>query len=162
MSKYAGMAFALLLVSLLSVAQTQTITGHLLDDKGYPIAGATIKVKNTNRSTISDAAGHFSIEASETAILSITSIGFQQTEIRAGDPAIRQLRLEHAESSLDSVLVTTALGIKRTRNSLPYATQQVSAEDLNRTPNTNFLDNLSGLFGITSDNDDCCTPVRQC
>jgi len=47
-------------------------------------------------------------------------------------------------ASLDSVLVTTALGIKRTRNSLPYATQQVSVAELNRTPATNFLNNLSG------------------
>lgn len=45
---------------------------------------------------------------------------------------------------LDSVLVTTALGIRRTRNSLPYATQQVTAGELNRTPNTNFINNLSG------------------
>ncbi len=47
-------------------------------------------------------------------------------------------------NNLDSVFVTTALGIKRSRNSLPYATQQVSAAELNRTPNTNFINNLSG------------------
>jgi TonB-linked SusC/RagA family outer membrane protein len=46
--------------------------------------------------------------------------------------------------SLDSVQVTTALGIKRSRNSLPYATQQISGAELNRTPNTNFVNNLSG------------------
>lgn len=144
MSKYAGMAFALLLASLLSLAQTTTINGRILDDKGEPIAGATIRVRNTNGSTASDAEGRFSINASPEAVLKITSIGFQPVEIRAGDPAITHLTLQHAEGSLDSVLVTTALGIRRTRNSLPYATQQVSAEDLNRTPNTNFLDNLSG------------------
>ena len=47
-------------------------------------------------------------------------------------------------NNLDSVFVTTALGIKRSRNSLPYATQQVSAAELNSTPNTNFINNLSG------------------
>jgi outer membrane receptor protein involved in Fe transport len=47
-------------------------------------------------------------------------------------------------NNLDSVFVTTALGIKRSRNSLPYATQQVTAAELNRTPNTNFINNLSG------------------
>lgn len=138
------MAFALLLASLLSLAQTQTINGRLLDNKGEPIPGATIKVKNSSQSTISDAQGHFSLTVSPDAILQLTSIGFQRIEIRAGDPAITHLTLQHAEGSLDSVLVTTALGIRRTRNSLPYATQQVSAEELNRTPNTNFLDNLSG------------------
>jgi TonB-linked SusC/RagA family outer membrane protein len=144
MSKHAGMAFALLLVSLLSVAQTQPINGRLLDDQQTPIVGATIRVKNKNRSTISDAQGRFTIAASPQDILQITSIGFQPVEIRAGDATITHLVLQHAEGSLDSVLVTTALGIRRTRNSLPYATQQVSAEELNRTPSTNFLDNLSG------------------
>lgn len=57
--------------------------------------------------------------------------------------------------TLDSVVVTTALGIKRTRNSLPYATQQISAGELNRTPNTNFINNLSGKIAglqITASN----------
>jgi TonB-linked SusC/RagA family outer membrane protein len=155
MRKYAGMAFALLLAGLLSTAQTRTITGRLVDDKNEPIAGATINVKNTNQSTISDIQGRFSIDAAADAILKITFIGFEPVETKATDPALTHLTLRRNTGSLDTVLVTTALGIRRTRNSLPYATQQVSAEDLNRTPNTNFVDNLSGKVAglqITSSN----------
>ena len=61
MSKHAGMAFALLLASLLSLAQAQTINGRLFDNKGEPIPGVTIKVKNGSQSTISDAQGHFTM-----------------------------------------------------------------------------------------------------
>ncbi|MGA9211471.1 SusC/RagA family TonB-linked outer membrane protein [Kaistella sp.] len=41
-------------------------------------------------------------------------------------------------------VVVTALGIKREKKSLGYATQEVKGEDVNKNPTTNFLNNLSG------------------
>ncbi|MGI9580848.1 SusC/RagA family TonB-linked outer membrane protein [Chryseobacterium sp. RRHN12] len=41
-------------------------------------------------------------------------------------------------------VVVTALGIKREKRSLGYATQEVKGEDVNKNPTTNFLNNLSG------------------
>jgi TonB-linked SusC/RagA family outer membrane protein len=144
MSKYAGMAFALLLAGFLATAQTHTINGRLLDENGNPIPGATIKARNGQQFAVADDQGRFAIAISQTVTFYITSIGFQPVEIRSDDPALGHLTLVHASGSLDSIFVTTALGIRRTRNSLPYATQQLSAEELNRTPNTNFVDNLAG------------------
>ena len=64
------------------------------------------------------------------------------------------ISVSRASSSLDEVVVT-ALGIRRSRNSLPYSTQQVSAEELNRVPTTNVVNNLAGKVAglqITSEN----------
>lgn len=41
-------------------------------------------------------------------------------------------------------VVVTALGIKREKKSLGYATQEVKGEDVNKNPTPNFLNNLSG------------------
>lgn len=41
-------------------------------------------------------------------------------------------------------VVVTALGIKREKKALGYATQEVKGEDVNKNPTTNFLNNLSG------------------
>jgi hypothetical protein len=41
-------------------------------------------------------------------------------------------------------VVVTALGIKREKKSLGYATQSIKAEDVNRVPTANFTSNLSG------------------
>lgn len=41
-------------------------------------------------------------------------------------------------------VVVTALGIKREKKSLGYATQEVKGEAINKNPTTNFLNNLSG------------------
>ena len=144
MSKYAGMAIALLLAGFLVFGQTHLINGRILDENGNPIPGATIRARNGQQFAISDDQGRFTISLSQTVTLFISSIGFQPVEIRSDDRALGRLTLVHATGSLDSIFVTTALGIRRTRNSLPYATQQLNADELNRTPNTNFVDNLAG------------------
>ena len=41
-------------------------------------------------------------------------------------------------------VVVTALGIKREKKSLGYATQSIESEDITRTPTANFTSNLSG------------------
>ncbi|SHE56032.1 SusC/RagA family TonB-linked outer membrane protein [Chryseobacterium sp. OV279] len=41
-------------------------------------------------------------------------------------------------------VVVTALGIKREKRSLGYATQEVKGDAVNKNPTTNFLNNLSG------------------
>ena len=41
-------------------------------------------------------------------------------------------------------VVVTALGIKREKKALGYATQSVSAEDITKSPSANFTSNLSG------------------
>jgi len=41
-------------------------------------------------------------------------------------------------------VVVTALGIKREKKSLGYASQEVKGDDVNKNPTTNFLNNLSG------------------
>jgi len=41
-------------------------------------------------------------------------------------------------------VVVTALGIRREKKSLGYATQSIESEDITKTPTANFTSNLSG------------------
>lgn len=41
-------------------------------------------------------------------------------------------------------VVVTALGITRNKNVLPYATQTITADEVSKTGNSNFVDGLSG------------------
>jgi len=41
-------------------------------------------------------------------------------------------------------VVVTALGIRRTRNQLPYAAQQISGDEVSKERTSNFIQNLSG------------------
>ena len=58
----------------------QTITGRVTDAaSGNPLAGATVAVKNTKRTTTSDADGNFSISVlNEKSILVISFIGYTE------------------------------------------------------------------------------------
>ena len=63
-------------------------------------------------------------------------------EIAATTKVINLTMYESAQELKE--VVVTALGIKRERKALGYATQQVKGEDVSDTPVTNFADALSG------------------
>jgi TonB-linked SusC/RagA family outer membrane protein len=133
----------LLLGIVHATAQTRTYSGRIVDSAGAPVEGASIALKGGTRGTISNAQGNFSISAQQGGTLVISAINFATQEIRLGDQTNISVVLFRAESQLNEVVVT-ALGLRRSRNSLPYATQQVSGADISRTPTTNFVNNLSG------------------
>lgn len=134
----------LLLIAGTAFSQNRDISGKITDETGAPVAGATITIKGRGHGVAADARGDFSITANPGDILVFSAINTIPVEIRVDGRTVIAVTLNHSSGSLDSVMVTTALGIRRTRNSLPYATQQVSAQELNRTPSTNFVNNLSG------------------
>lgn len=74
------MTFIALFFSL-SVRAQQAINGTLRSSSGEPVSAATITVKGTNKSVISDDNGKFSINAPIGGTLIISSVGFQNREI---------------------------------------------------------------------------------
>ncbi len=140
------------MLSMLATAQKNTISGKITDEKGEPVPFATITIKGTHRSVSADQTGIFTLDAPQGTILLISATGFGIKEVTARENGVAYSLV--SRNNLQEVVVT-ALGIKRSRNSLPYATQQISGEEINRTPTTNFVDNLSGKVAglqITSSN----------
>ncbi len=139
------------LFGLVTLAQN-VITGKITDERGEPVPFASVRIKNTKQAALADQNGNFTLKGGQGVILIITATGFDQLETAANeDGASYNLKSKEA---LKEVIVT-ALGIKRSKNSLPYATQQISGSEVNRTLNTNFVDNLSGKVAglqITSSN----------
>ncbi len=52
------------LVVQMALAQTQTITGTVVDDTGLPLPGASVVIKGTSTGTSTDFDGNFSLNAS--------------------------------------------------------------------------------------------------
>jgi TonB-linked SusC/RagA family outer membrane protein len=134
---------ALLLCSMLTIAQQKTITGRVVDPQGQPVSFATVKIKGAKGGVSADADGNFSIKVSPSQTLIITGTGIAAKEVPVGQDAVLNIQVARSNSNLDEVVVT-ALGVKRSRNSLPYAAQQISGDEVNKTVTTNFVDNLSG------------------
>lgn len=138
------LVFALLLLcsSVIVQAQLKNITGQVKDSKGNPVPFANITLKGTNTVVASDENGNFKIEVPADASLIISSAGFAEQEIKVGTQTSLVITLQ-TQGNLQEVVVT-ALGIRRTRNQVPYAAQQISGDEVSKARTSNFLQNLSG------------------
>ncbi|OQP60521.1 SusC/RagA family TonB-linked outer membrane protein [Niastella vici] len=141
---------SLLLWGILSVflsgtsafAQTAKVTGTVLSKRsGEPIVGATITVKKTSRSAVSDMNGKFAINADAGEVLVVSSISFTTQEVNVGSGEIRIL-LQEADNSLENVIVI-GYGTQK-KKLVTGATSQVKGEDLAKLNTTNALQALQG------------------
>jgi TonB-linked SusC/RagA family outer membrane protein len=131
-----------LLLCLFANAQSSPVSGQVKDNLGNPIPYATIKIQNTNTAVAADSAGRFTIEAGTGVVLVISAAGFQDTNVTVGNSANIEVTMENPDAL--SEVVVTALGIRRNKNELPYAAQQVKGEELTKVRTTNFANALSG------------------
>jgi TonB-linked SusC/RagA family outer membrane protein len=137
---------ALLLISSAVLAQTRQVTGTVKDAKSDgKLSSVTISVKGKNIRTVTDAEGAFSLSVPEGNIsLEITSVGYAtKTVLVEGDKNNIAIGLEQASGDMSEVVVT-ALGIRREKKALTYASQLVTGDDIRKASNINFMDALSG------------------
>src|SRR3954471_13499312 len=134
---------AILLINIAAIAQNRTITGKITDQTGAPVDGASVIIKGTKTGTAAGADGSFRISAKTGDVLVISAINVTSKEITVGAESNYNVSMERTTGQINEVIVT-ALGIRRTRNQLPYAAQQVGGEEVARTRTTNVANNLSG------------------
>lgn len=133
--------FLMFLLCQQAFAQSK-VSGIIINQKtSTPLAGATVTVKNTTRSTSTDDAGRFSIEAARGEVLVITSVGFVQQEVKVGSGAIR-VQLSEGDNQLENVVVI-GYGVQK-KKLVTGANLQVKGEDLQKQSTTNALQALQG------------------
>ena len=133
-------------------ALSQTITGTVTDDNQRPIGNVSVQVKGTSRTSMTDDAGKYSIEASANDVLVFSSVGFTKQEVAVNGKQSLNISLTSDTRSMEEVMVT-ALGISKRSRGLGYAATNVKAEELtvNRTPNPiNALEGKVAGVNITS------------
>src|SRR5579872_4555531 len=113
-----------MLFSVLAIAQTRTLSGKIIDSKGQPIPFATIRVKGTKIGVSADADGNYAIKVDPSQTLIVTGAGLTTTEVVAPTSNTFNITVALKDASMTEVVVT-ALGIRRSKNELPYAVQQI-------------------------------------
>ncbi len=71
----------LLTLALPSLAQKITVTGHVTDEQGEDLIGATIMEKGTSNGTSADIEGNFTINVPGNAILVVSYVGYDPMEV---------------------------------------------------------------------------------
>lgn len=136
-----------LLLVLLSVdvaySQSQTITGKVTDSSGNGVEGASIVIKGTNNGTAAGPDGSFTISAKTGDVLVISAVNFIPRQVTVGTATTYNVTLERTTGVMNEVIVT-ALGIRRSKNQLPYAAQQITGTDVSKERSSNFVTNLEG------------------
>ena len=130
------------LMAQLTFAQERSVSGVVSDNAGMPIPGVSVLVKGTQNGTQTDFDGKFSIKATPSQVLIFSYVGMITREITASSAALN-VKLDTDSQELSEVVVT-ALGIKREKKSLGYATQEVKGDAVSKVKSSNFVNSLSG------------------
>jgi TonB-linked SusC/RagA family outer membrane protein len=143
MRKLLTLSVALSFFALTVLAQTRSVTGKITDEKGDPIPFATILVKGHRAGVSADENGNFLTKVIPGETIVISAAGYAPKEYKLGSESTINMSLSRNQGAIEEVVVT-ALGIKRTKNTLPYAAQQISGDDVSRIRTGNAASALSG------------------
>lgn len=142
-TKFSGILTLLLaFVVQFTFAQEKTVSGTVTDDKGLPLPGVNVVVKNTASGTQTDFDGNYSLQANRGGVLSFSYVGFDTKDVVIGDGNSINVQLSASASELEEVIVT-ARGIKAKPRSLSYAIATVADDEIENTGEVNLVSSLT-------------------
>ncbi|MBB6273207.1 TonB-linked SusC/RagA family outer membrane protein [Pedobacter cryoconitis] len=126
-------------------AQDKTVTGTITSKSdGMPLPGVTVRVKGAKQGAMSATNGRFTISApKESTTLEVSYIGYVAQSVIIPASNVVNVSLSEDSKQLDQVVVT-AMGISRKKNELPFAAQELKAEEITRTRDINIVNSLGG------------------
>ena len=138
-----------LLVFQFSALAQNSFKGKVLDAAtGNAVVGANVTVVKSKATTVTDAMGSFTVNANIGDQIIVSSVGFSSKTFTIGNGALL-IQLSAKADVLDEVVVT-ALGIKREKKKLGYASQELKGENLTVARETNVVSQLAGkIAGVT-------------
>lgn len=124
-------------------APPDTVRGHITDEKGYPVTGATIIARGMGRGVFSDANGYYSIRVRSNAVLVISSVGYISQEIVVNGRNVINVDLKVNIVSLGEVVSTGKM--ERKMESFTGAVLKVTGDELKAIGNDNVIQSLKTL-----------------
>ena len=93
--------------SIFSEAQERVVSGRILDpETNTPLEGVSVKVKNSQVATMTNASGEYSIRIpTPQSVLTFSYVGYSPQELRAGTGATLNVSLPKVNNKMDEVVV---------------------------------------------------------
>jgi TonB-linked SusC/RagA family outer membrane protein len=128
---------------LKNTIQAIDVAGRVIDEKGEPIAGATIQLKDGSQATATDAQGNFAFKGVDPkAVIIITVVGFEKKELPV-TANMGEIQLKIALSKLDEVKINAGYYTVTDRERTG-SISKVTAESIGEQPVNNSLMALVG------------------
>lgn len=122
------------------VQQSKVVKGHVVDSEG-PLIGATVLVKGTKNSAVTDANGNFTVTAKPGATIIISYVGYNTLEVSA-DANLSRLVMVEDTNTMDEVVVI-GYGVQK-KSDLTGAVASVKADDIKGLATTDAAAALQG------------------
>ncbi|MDR3227343.1 MAG: SusC/RagA family TonB-linked outer membrane protein [Prevotellaceae bacterium] len=138
-------------LSVSSFAQTKTITGTVVDEKGEAQPYVSVFVQGTKIGAYTDTKGNYTLNnVPDKAVLTVSSIGYVTQTITVGERSIINITLAEEASTLEEAVVTAEFGLKRVARSVGSSVQNIKAEEIIESGRDNFITALqSRVAGIS-------------
>lgn len=120
----------------------KTVSGTVVDTKGEPVIGATVKEVGTQNATITDVNGAFKLSVKPGARLSVSSLGFKEETVNATGSSIA-VTLHDDAADLEQVVVVGYGTAKRKDVSGAITSVKFDDGKITNLPNPNALTALS-------------------
>ncbi len=134
------------LVCLLSIthcfAQDKKITGKVSDESGTPLAGVSVRIKDTKLATNTDVNGNFMISASNSQIIVFSFLGMEEQEFNIGNKTSFNITLKSKSTTLSDVVIIGYGSVKKA--DLTGSVARIEREDLIKDGPINILQALQG------------------
>lgn len=125
------------------------VSGRVVDEKGNPIAGATVKVKGTVVATSTNETGSFTLKnVDEKAVLEISYLGYQIRDLKAAQD-LGTVRLDIEVGKLEEVTINAGY-YSVSKRELTGSISKVSSKDIENQPVTNVLSAAQGRMAGVS------------
>jgi TonB-linked SusC/RagA family outer membrane protein len=123
------------------------IKGRVTNEKGEPVEGVSVSVKGTNRGTVTNANGEFSlsgINGNETLVF--TSTNMEPLEMKVAGKTYLTVSLKTMVSSLSEVTISASTGYQTiSKERAPGSFDVIGQDILSKRPVSNLSSALQGL-----------------
>ncbi|CAH0132128.1 MULTISPECIES: TonB-dependent receptor [unclassified Pedobacter] len=129
---------------------TGTISGRVVDEKGDPLPGASILIKELNKVVQSKPDGSFSINVPDgtyniqVSFISYTAVTLNKVVVKSNETTTLNVTLKGETGSLNEVLVV-GYGTQKRENATG-AVDQITSKSIENRPITNLTQGLQGLL----------------
>jgi TonB-dependent starch-binding outer membrane protein SusC len=138
----AFLSIACVLTSAKAISQSKTVTGRITGYNYGPLEGATVTIKGTHLSVLTNNFGQYKINASDSDILVVSYVDYETREVTVGKLRPLNVVLQSGRLNLDSVVVI-GYGVQK-KSDVTGAISSVSGNVIKDLPVQNIAEAIQG------------------
>jgi TonB-linked SusC/RagA family outer membrane protein len=120
-----------------------SVKGHVTDEKNAAIPGVSVRVKDSQKGTVTDNNGDFILRVpAGTKTLILSYIGFETQEFQLNNKQTINIILKESKNDLKEIVVV-GYGTQK-KATLTGAVSQIKGDVIKQSPNGNLSNNLTG------------------